>query len=209
MQQASPEGKGKGPATLCLSAVRLLRRMQEYGDLLRCCPAVASCLNKHMRDRFSRAACVFALVLPHGSSVRLTGLQVLCLWSARRLLTSALLRTSAAATCSVRQAQDPEHSVVVTALPECRVLKPAPYVLQGLFEVFETHMVHTYATFADVPLAALLGEAPMPEQVSPCWQQSSKLCSVQCAGLMCCRLHMSIGFDFAHSSHKPGNADHG
>ena len=45
------------------------------------------------------------------------------------------------------------------------MLKPAPYVLQGLFEVFEMHLVHTYATFADVPLAALLGEAPMPEQV--------------------------------------------
>ena len=56
-----------------------------------------------------------------------------------------------------------------------RVLKPAPYVLQGLFEVFEVQMVHTYATFADVPLAALLGEAPMPEQACPSFASISAM----------------------------------
>ena len=49
-------------------------------------------------------------------------------------------------------------------LGACRVLKPAPYVLQGLFEMYEMNLVHTYASFADVPLAALLDEAPMPDQ---------------------------------------------
>ena len=55
-------------------------------------------------------------------------------------------------------------------LGACRVLKPAPYVLQGLFEMYEMNLVHTYASFADVPLAALLDEAPMPDQACLAWQ---------------------------------------
>ena len=80
----------------------------------------------------------------------------------------------------------------------CRVLKPAPYVLQGLFEVFEMHLVHTYATFADVPLAALLGEAPMPEQVRP-----GQLACGLCVQPPCRRL--SAEQDLAHHEQCSGS----
>ena len=40
LQQAAQESKGKASGVLCLSAVRLLRRLQEYGDLLRCCASL-------------------------------------------------------------------------------------------------------------------------------------------------------------------------
>ena len=47
----------------------------------------------------------------------------------------------------------------------CRCLQPAPFVYQGICELFEMYLVHVFAAFADVSLSTILN--PVTAEVSP------------------------------------------
>ena len=72
-----------------------------------------------------------------------------------------------------------------------RVLRPAPAILTGLFELFEMLLVCTFIAFSDVPLSGLLDEAApkeTPALHAPRKEKSWLCFRVQCFHLMHARL---------------------